>query len=506
MGHMIRTIIVWAKNHKLELFLLAAIVLISGFFRLYHVGGWMYLGADEGRDALVVQQIVRDHQLVALGPAASYNSSEFHTGPLYYYLIAPFFLLTNMSPAGGAWAVALSNVLATVMLYIIGRAFFSWRAGLMASFWFATSFVMVYYGRWMWNPNFMPLFTLITVYGLYKLSVLNTEHRRYYYYFYGMFLMVGLTTQIHGSALFALPAIVFLFWLIFRRSIRWWRYFIGLGIIAVTNIPLILHDFRHQGANTKAFWHLITQSSSAQAMSIGERFSRTFSAWRDFWYEALLHSHGRVILFALIVLSVGWLLWKMTAMARRRKWNVAVVILGLWLFVPFASFLFYKEFIAFHYFSLVYPLPFLLLAGALDSLSKRAWYRVSITLLAVALGTVQMFYSIQILRALPRDAQRTVVYAVTLEEMRSAVTFIAHDSQGQAYDYRSLPAVKYDNGYAYLFSLEQDRPSLSPTPLHYVIVEGHKAPQPDIYPAGYLTGQETFGHVTVFKFTGVPLQ
>ena len=73
--------------------LLSLILLFSAFLRLYKIEDYMTFLGDQGRDVLIVYNILHGH-LTLLGPTSSVGG--FFLGPFYYYFMAPFcgFLIT----------------------------------------------------------------------------------------------------------------------------------------------------------------------------------------------------------------------------------------------------------------------------------------------------------------------------------------------------------------------------------------------------------------------------
>ena len=111
-------------NHKTLLFL---IILLAAFLRLYKIADYMTFLGDEGRDALVVYNILHG-KLTFLGPTASVGG--FFLGPIYYYFMAIFTLIFNYSPVGPSVMVALFGIATVWLLYTVGKNFFNVRVGI----------------------------------------------------------------------------------------------------------------------------------------------------------------------------------------------------------------------------------------------------------------------------------------------------------------------------------------------------------------------------------------
>ena len=98
-------------KRKIEILLLIVILIISAFMRLYRIRDYIVFLGDEGRDVIVVRNILHG-DLTLLGPTASVGG--FYLGPIYYYMMAPFLWLARIAGAG------------KVILFI-GDLFYSYR-------------------------------------------------------------------------------------------------------------------------------------------------------------------------------------------------------------------------------------------------------------------------------------------------------------------------------------------------------------------------------------------
>src|SRR3989339_69034 len=113
-----KRIISWLKNN----WILVLILLVGAFLRLYKINEFMTFLGDEGRDVIVVRNLLVKLDPILIGPGTSIGS--MYLGPLYYYFMAPFLLLFNFSPIGPAVGVALMGVATIYLVYITGRDWF----------------------------------------------------------------------------------------------------------------------------------------------------------------------------------------------------------------------------------------------------------------------------------------------------------------------------------------------------------------------------------------------
>src|SRR5438477_3677172 len=101
--------------------LLIFILIFASFLRLYKIADYMTFLGDEGRDVLVVYNILHGH-FTLLGPTSSVGG--FFLGPIYYYFMAPFLWLFGYSPVGPAVMIGLLGVVTVWLIYVVAKEFF----------------------------------------------------------------------------------------------------------------------------------------------------------------------------------------------------------------------------------------------------------------------------------------------------------------------------------------------------------------------------------------------
>ena len=74
--------------------LLGIILLIGFFFRTYHIVEWLDFGHDADLYSWIIKDILVNHHPRLIGQLTS--APGIFIGPLFYYLLAPFFVLTKM--------------------------------------------------------------------------------------------------------------------------------------------------------------------------------------------------------------------------------------------------------------------------------------------------------------------------------------------------------------------------------------------------------------------------
>lgn len=146
-----------------KLFLISFVILAIAvvFLRFYRVDEYIMFLSDQGRDAIVLKRLVTLEKLVFVGPTTSIGN--VFTGPFYYYLVAPFLLLSRLDPVGPAWGVALINSIGLIAVswYLAKR--YGRLTGLLFFIFTGLSATQILQSRYSWNPNPVPVFSMLTL-------------------------------------------------------------------------------------------------------------------------------------------------------------------------------------------------------------------------------------------------------------------------------------------------------------------------------------------------------
>src|SRR5258708_7698393 len=245
--------------------LLFILLLVAAFFRLYKIQDYMTFLGDEGRDSLVVYNILHGH-FTLLGPTASVGG--FFLGPIYYYFMAPFLLIFNYNPIGPAIMIALLGVATVWLIYKVANELFGKITAVVSASLYAISPIVLAYSRSSWNPNPMPFFTLLLFYLLYK-AVLSQNMRLYFI----CGVLLGIMMQLHYLTVFVvvITAVFVLFVQILpivknKKShiiqIIVKNYAYILGGFLVGWLPFLLFELKHGFLNIKSIINFIFHSGN----------------------------------------------------------------------------------------------------------------------------------------------------------------------------------------------------------------------------------------------------
>lgn len=350
-------------------FYLIVILVIGTVLRFYKLGEYMQFLGDEGRDVLVVKQMITDHKWTLLGPTASVGG--FYTGPIYYYFMLPFLWAFRLDPIGPAVMSALFGIATIVLTFVLSRRFFNDRVAVIAAFLVAISPKMIEISRFSWNPNPVPFFSLLTIFFLY-LSV--TKKRKIFTILSGVGL--GILFQLHYIDLVfgAIGATTLI--LLFPPR-EWIIQFLlgGLGFVAGDSL-FLLFELRHGFPNTQSMMEFITRPSAVSPRNLNplvilDDIGRQI-------YEVVLGFKGGWLLVFYYSSILGFIYW-----AIKGKEKVKITILLAWAVVGTIGIGFYRGNLLPHYFSFLFPVPLIFIAASADFLlRKRILWPVFLFLMA----------------------------------------------------------------------------------------------------------------------------
>lgn len=380
-----------------------------------------YLG-DQGRDLVIVSDFLQNGNLFFIGPQTSIG--DMYLGPFYYYLIAPFLFLYNFNPVGPAIFVAVLSIITTYLLYLIGKKYFHLQVGLLSALLFAISPVVIKYSNFSWNPNIMPLFSLLFVYFLLESK-----------YLYASLAFIFCLNS-HYLALILLP-LGFLIVLPRFNHNKLKELGLSIFVFILSLTPQILFDLKHQGQNTKAFLRFFTYRESTVSIKPYKALPKIPVLFNQINTRLLA---GKNINFGIIT-SVYFFIGILLTFFRNR-YNFRFNYLILWYLLGIVFLGLYKQHIYDHYFGFLFPVVFLLFSVVSFSLFQLNPYTKAISTIFIIL--VILFSVLENPWRYPPNRQ--------LATNQEIVSSIIKASDGQPFNFALLAKQNYDPPYRYLFS------------------------------------------------------
>lgn len=424
----------WIKKNKIEAVFLLVILILASFLRLYRIGEFMTFLGDEGRDVRIVRDLITKGNLVFIGPQTSVGN--MYLGPLYYYMMAPALFISGLNPVGPAIMVALIGILTVFLTWYVARSWFGRQTAIAAALLYAVSPIAIIYSRNSWNPNPMPFFSLISIWGTYQVW----KNKKLFW-----LPLIGISSafaiQMHYLGLLLLPTFG-LFWLLtlieIKKKQKQTSNFVKHTLLAVLLFlflmsPLVLFDLKHQGMNFNALKEILSAKSGV--FNFGNTLSKPFTLF-SFSLSSLLSGNQQPQLINTILLcSISTLYF----FINRRKSHVQLLL--SWIMIPLLGLSLYNQPIYIHYLGIIYPALFLLSAVIITSIPKikpsLKWFSFFLVIVITAFN----LFTSPAFESPNRQLQRT----------QTAVDLIIKESQGKPFNFGLIAKQNYDESYRYYF-------------------------------------------------------
>lgn len=256
------------ESHPTAYILLAAVLLGALFVRVYRAEELMRFYYDQGRDALVIWRLWHEGDPFLVGPVT--GLSGIFLGPLYYYLIAPFYLIGGGNPVYPAYFLAFLSVCALFIIYYLGKRMHSRAAGIIAAAVGGFSYYLVLAGRWLANPTPILFTSVVLLWSMWEIISGKSK-----WWWIVIAATVGASLQLEAaSAVFYLPVVfVFGLWTLYRegfgkgkKSALDWRVVLtSFGIFLLSLTPQVAFNFVNDNILFDNFRKAILQERSFSA-------------------------------------------------------------------------------------------------------------------------------------------------------------------------------------------------------------------------------------------------
>lgn len=432
------------KNNYLILVIL--IILLAAILRFWQLPQYMTFLGDEGRDALAVKRMIVDHKFRLIGPVTSVGN--MYLGPLYYYLMLPAMMVSFLSPIGPAAMVALLGILTTALIYFYGREWIGAKGSLLAAFLYAISPVVIIFSRSSWNPNVMPFFALVSIYGIWRVW-----QKKQFFWLSILGVTLSFALQSHWLGLLLLPTVM-IFWLMTliellrsKKSSKlfWYQTLIGFfAFLFLTVAPLVWFDLRHGFLNGKAFMVFITGNQNSINFKIYEFLPRLWNLFKEVFTRLVA---GKDISWGFwLSLVVGSLIiLKIIREGLLNSWhgfitrNASLFLILIWFLFGILGLGIYQHSVYDHYFGFLFPIPFLLTGWVLAMFWQAKIIGKILTLLVLIFLTFLAIKESPLRYPPNRQLQRTQIIA----------RFVLDKTQGKPFNLALVAERNYDEAYAF---------------------------------------------------------
>ncbi|MBI2268401.1 MAG: hypothetical protein HYU80_03075 [Candidatus Blackburnbacteria bacterium] len=226
-----------------HILLLLIILGLSLFLRTYQIVDRLGFDHDGDLFSWIVKDIVIDKHLRLIGQLTS--ADGIFIGPLFYYMLIPFFLLFRMDPIGGVVPITAIGVLTTLSYYIVFSQLWNRKAGLIGAFFHAVLLSSVYFDQRVVPSTLTNLWTIWYFYTLINIARGNFRP------LWLLGILTGLIWHIHIALFPALVAVPFALLVAKKRPDKK-AVVLFVIILILTSLPLLAFEVRHDFSQTQS--------------------------------------------------------------------------------------------------------------------------------------------------------------------------------------------------------------------------------------------------------------
>ncbi len=415
------------------------ILLIGSFLRLYKIDSYMTFLGDEGRDVLIVRNLLVKADPILIGPGTSVGG--MYLGPLYYYFMAPFLLLSNFNPVGPAIAVALLGILTIFLVYKFAKELFGERIAFIASLLYAVSPTIIVYSRSSWNPNIMPFFSLLSIYSIWKVY-----KEKKYNWLIVTAVSFAFVMQSHYLGVLLAPVIL-LYWILTFRNHKNYelktknliqKSVFSILIFGFLMSPLLIFDFRHNFLNSKALYKFLTVREETVSIKPWTAIPKSYPIFEQINTSLIAAGNKKIGTISTLAITI-FVLYKL--LIDRKKKDESFHLIIFWLAFGLIGFGLYKQNIYDHYFGFLFPVVVILASYVLGHI-----YSSHSKFLVIIILIILIFINIDNspLKYHPNNQmQRSINVANKILEV----------TNGKPFNLAVLAERNYEDGYRYFLEL-----------------------------------------------------
>lgn len=254
--------------------LLFAVIIFLRFWKVPNF--FLFTFSEEWQGSLAWEQVKNFHPIWIGVSQANIN---FYLGSGFIYLNYLLFLIKNGDLIVPAYFSSLLGIITVLVLFFVVKDLFNRRTALFTSIIYGCSTLINYYDRRFWNPSFIPLISLLFVYGLIKAN----KNTRWY-----ILIAILIAASFHFHLLLLLFTIPTIYSITKNfRKIKWhtWALMIILYLMIIS--PLLVFDLNHNFDNLLAPYKIIIEGKKTglYSFSLSNMISHI---------NALLSTFGRI--------------------------------------------------------------------------------------------------------------------------------------------------------------------------------------------------------------------
>lgn len=373
--------------------LLLIIVFIGLLIRLYKIDQLMIFIGDQGWFYESAKNFLTGGNFPLVGITSSHT--WLHQGPLWTYILMVIFLIFGFNPLIPGIFTALFSVFTILFVYKVGNDMFGKEVGLVSSFLFSLSPLVIINSRFPFDPSIIPFFAILLIYSVFKW--VNKDYKYFPIAIFSLAILYNL--ELSTIILSGVFAIIF-FWGLFKRK-EWISGLVSKKIIlsslvlfVIPMLPIFIYDVFNGFKQTIIFagW-LIYHSvfflvkKSTGGTTIGETLS--FFVNQN---SLLIFLPSAIISLVLLFSSWIYLLYKIIS-TKVRKIEDSYFLFFLFLVIPTISFILNKV-PSEAYLPVFFPIYIIVISSFFTFLVRLRFMRYPIIIVIIFIGVFNSYFLI----------------------------------------------------------------------------------------------------------------
>lgn len=296
--------------HSKPFVIVGLIILLGLVLRCINLQGSVIFAYDQARDAQRVMEMVFHHDIKLVGPET--DIPGVFNGVLYYFILAPIYLMSGFDPTAVAVIFILFNLTVIYMLYELALILFNNKyIGYVAGFLWAISYEQINFAKYVSNASLMPVSTTLFFFGL-ALFIFRKKN-------IGLILSaVGLAASIHFNFYLVYLFIFYpIFFFIYRPKLKPLPILISAGILTFMLLPFAIAELKWHFAMTKGLMgyfanHTKDSNGSFNPITVFWKYYERIAEMVNFTFFTFQRGIGTFIMATLMIVG----LWRLKKIQR----------------------------------------------------------------------------------------------------------------------------------------------------------------------------------------------
>ena len=426
------------KKEQKIILLIGLIFLVGLFLRTYNLDLTRF-EHEMVRDALAAQEVL-EGDLKLHGYFASPTSIlQTSLGPTAYYLMALGALVVGNNlywiPLATIITIAILDALAVLIIYRLGKEFFSEKVGIITAALYAVAPWMILHVATISSPtNYMPFFAAVYGYSIFKVII-----KKQINWIIPAGIAFALMTHFHLTSILVIPGTL-LGWFIVgqyygKMKIPWKQLLIAAACMLILTTPFLYYGM-HQNNLQDTINHILGKREAANRIITGVQAAGIpVMITTPYFGEYLLGKETKVpgewyflLITGIIIALTAIGAFSITKKAFREKKREAML---LWILIatPIMLYFIKGNSITVHYFLMIMPLPMLITALGAEQLIKK-WKVFGCSLVGLILISnilaVVVFYN-----TVAAEGGTTGIYGITYREKMNVINDLLKETEKQ---------------------------------------------------------------------------